>query len=284
MLLFFILAKLNYIATFIDRFNSQTQRLQLFHQNTERSGNTWFLNRFTFYDCFVSIHAALYIIRFNSQHLLQSICGSISFKRPYFHFTKSLTTKLCLTTKRLLRYQTVRASGTRVYFVFHQVMQLQYCHHAHGHWLIVWNTGFAISQSLLTKDRQWKASGGSNLLCHFHNSGFSNSAAVSMAFYPQTETGTNSGRVVTFTRARVYIFRVENRNGIITAVAKPFGSGSTSGIIHIIQVISIIFPSAQPFFQIESPYFIIILNGFRIIFLFLDPFPRSCCSFLPGLI
>ena len=62
------------------------------------------------------------------------------FQRPHFHLTKTLASKLCLTTQRLLRNERVRSNRTGVHFVVHQVAEFQHINNAHRYGLV---EGFA---------------------------------------------------------------------------------------------------------------------------------------------
>ena len=60
-------------------------------------------------DCLIRFYPTLDIIRFDGQHFLQGISCAVCFQRPHFHLAKALTTKLSLTTQRLLGNQAVWA-------------------------------------------------------------------------------------------------------------------------------------------------------------------------------
>src|SRR6185312_2806998 len=114
------------------------------YQYIERFRNTWPWNIISFHNCFISFCSSDNIIRFKCQQLLENIRCSVSFQCPHFHFTKSLSTKLCLTTKRLLSNQTVWPDRTSMHLVIHHVVQLNNVDDSNGSLLIETLTGFSI--------------------------------------------------------------------------------------------------------------------------------------------
>ncbi len=75
---------------------------------------------------------------------------TICFQCPNFHLTKTLTTKLGLTTKRLLRNETVWSDRTRVHFIIHHVVQFQHIDDTHRCFLVETIAGFTIIQVSVT--------------------------------------------------------------------------------------------------------------------------------------
>src|SRR3989344_5460055 len=53
---------------------------------------------------------------------------SVSFKRPYFHFYKTLSSALRFTPKWLLRDKRVWSDTAHMYFVFHHMMKFEHIH------------------------------------------------------------------------------------------------------------------------------------------------------------
>ena len=53
-------------------------------------------------DRFVDLRPSRNVVRLRSQQLLQNMCSTVGLKRPNFHFSKALSTKLRLTAERLL--------------------------------------------------------------------------------------------------------------------------------------------------------------------------------------
>src|SRR3712207_8054853 len=47
---------------------------------------------------------------------------SICFQSPYFHFSQSLSPKLCLSSQRLLCYQRIWSNRSGMHFIFYQVV------------------------------------------------------------------------------------------------------------------------------------------------------------------
>ena len=99
----FILAKLDSVAAFIDRFDREAKGLKFLDQHPKRSGDARLFNGLTLHNRLVGIYTSLNIIRFDSEHLLKSMRGAICLERPHFHFTETLSTELGLTAKRLLQ-------------------------------------------------------------------------------------------------------------------------------------------------------------------------------------
>ena len=54
-------------------------------------------------DGFVSLDTSDDIIRLHRQDFLQCIGRAVSFERPDFHFSETLSAELCLAAQRLLR-------------------------------------------------------------------------------------------------------------------------------------------------------------------------------------
>ncbi|EKD68123.1 MAG: hypothetical protein ACD_48C00072G0001 [uncultured bacterium] len=54
------------------------------------------------------------------------MCGPVCFESPYFHFSKTLSTKLCFSSEWLLRNETVWTNRTLVHFVFDHVVELEH--------------------------------------------------------------------------------------------------------------------------------------------------------------
>src|SRR6202158_1835317 len=79
---------------------------------------------------------------------------AISFQRPDFHFSETLSSELRLAAQRLLGDQRVRTDGTRVNLVVHQVRQLQHVDVAHGDRLFELLSSHAVVKSRLARSRQ----------------------------------------------------------------------------------------------------------------------------------
>src|SRR3569833_2928350 len=94
------------------------------HQYIEGFRNTRSRDIITHDNGFIGLGSADDIVGLQGQQLLENVGGAIGFKRPHFHFTKTLTTKLCLTTQRLLSNETVRPDATCVHLIVHHVMEL----------------------------------------------------------------------------------------------------------------------------------------------------------------
>jgi DNA-directed RNA polymerase subunit beta len=93
-----ILAKLDYVPSISRRIHLKAETLHLLYQYTERcryTGSLYFIALDNILVCFNSPH---YIIRFHRQHLLQRMSSAISLQSPYFHFPKTLPSKLRFAT------------------------------------------------------------------------------------------------------------------------------------------------------------------------------------------
>src|SRR5690554_3860761 len=86
------------------------------------------------------------VIRLDGKHFLQGIGGTVCLQSPDFHLTEALTTKLSLTTQRLLGNQAVGAGGTSVHLVIDQVVELEHVHVAHSHRAVKCIAGTAVIQ------------------------------------------------------------------------------------------------------------------------------------------
>ena len=93
---------------------------------------------------FIDASAALNIVRFDGEQFLQSVCSAIGLQRPDFHFAKALAAILRLASQRLLRDQAVRADGTRVDLVRHQMAQFHHVDVTDNNLLIEGFSGAAI--------------------------------------------------------------------------------------------------------------------------------------------
>src|SRR6185503_19830793 len=55
-------------------------------------------------DVFVDLGAPVDIVRFDREHLLQRVGGTVGFERPHLHLAESLSAELRLAAERLLRH------------------------------------------------------------------------------------------------------------------------------------------------------------------------------------
>src|SRR5690606_19011594 len=94
--------------------------------------------------------AALNVVGLNRQKLLQRIGCAVSFQSPHFHLTEALTTKLRLTTQRLLGNQRVRADGAGVHLVVNQVSELEHVHNTDGNQAVKRLTSCTVKQANLS--------------------------------------------------------------------------------------------------------------------------------------
>src|SRR5688572_10043999 len=81
---------------------------------------------------------------------------------PYFHLTKTLTTELCFTTKRLLRDKTVRSDRTGMHLIINHMVKFDHINNSHGCFLVETVSRFAIKQVSMTHHRD---TGFSTIVC-----------------------------------------------------------------------------------------------------------------------
>ena len=82
------------------------------------------------------------------------MAGAEGLKSPNLHLTKTLTTELGLTSKRLLRDEAVRTNATGVHLVFDHVTELEEVGHANSSGLVELLTGLTIVEASGAKTRQ----------------------------------------------------------------------------------------------------------------------------------
>src|SRR5262249_25430646 len=102
----------------------------------------------------LNLRAAIYVIGFRREQLLQNVRCAVCLKRPHFHFAETLSTKLGLATQRLLSNQRVRTDRTRVNLVVYQVGQLKHVDVADRNRLVELISSHAVEQVDLAGVRQ----------------------------------------------------------------------------------------------------------------------------------
>src|SRR6185437_10363336 len=80
--------------------------------------------------------ASLHVVGLHGEKFLQGVSRALSFERPNFHLTETLTAVLSLSAQRLLRGQRVRADRARVNLVRDQVAELHHIDVANDDFLI----------------------------------------------------------------------------------------------------------------------------------------------------
>src|SRR5580700_623008 len=138
----------------LHQFHVQAQRLQLAHQHVERFGHAGLDSRLALDDGLVNLGAAIYVVGLRRQQFLQDVRRSVSFQRPHFHFSESLSAELRLAAQRLLRDQGVRSDGASVNLVVHQVREFEHVDVADRHLLREQITGHAVVERNLSALRQ----------------------------------------------------------------------------------------------------------------------------------
>ena len=138
----------------LHQFDVQAERLQLADQHVERFRHSRLDARFALDDGLVDFRAAIDVVRFRGEQLLQDVRRSVSFERPHFHFAEALSAELRLAAQRLLGDQRVRTDGTRVNLVVDEMRQLEHVDVADGDRLIELVAGHAVEQVDLAGVRQ----------------------------------------------------------------------------------------------------------------------------------
>src|SRR5699024_586702 len=118
---------------FIQYFNIQSQRLELFQQYFEGFRYTRFRDIVALDNSFISLHSSYNIIGFYCQDFLQCISCAISFQSPYLHLSKTLSAELSFSTQRLLCYERVWTCRTCMDLIVYQMMQFQIMHESNGY-------------------------------------------------------------------------------------------------------------------------------------------------------
>ena len=86
------------------KVNVDSEGSNFFDQDVKGLGHTSVNDVIAFDNVFVDPGSTRDVVRLNGEHFLKRVRGTISLKRPDLHLTEALTTKLGLTTQRLLGY------------------------------------------------------------------------------------------------------------------------------------------------------------------------------------
>src|SRR3954451_2748116 len=78
----------------LHKLHIQAERLQFADQNVERFRYARLDRRFTLDDGFVDLRTAINVIGLRGKQFLEDVSGAISFERPDFHFSETLTAEL----------------------------------------------------------------------------------------------------------------------------------------------------------------------------------------------
>src|SRR5258707_3964859 len=138
----------------LHQLDVQAERLQLADEDVERFGHAGLDARFALDDGLVNLGAAIDIVRFRREQLLQDVRCAVRFQRPYFHFAEALAAELRLAAERLLRDQRVRPDGTRVNLVVDKMRKLQQVDVANGDRLVELVAAHAVEEVDLAGVRQ----------------------------------------------------------------------------------------------------------------------------------
>src|SRR5262249_53751974 len=89
-------------AAALDQLDIDAERLQFANKDVERLGHAGLNRRFTFDDGLINLGAAIDVVGFGGEELLQDVSCAVSLEGPDFHLSEALTTELRLATERLL--------------------------------------------------------------------------------------------------------------------------------------------------------------------------------------
>src|ERR1700734_2128481 len=82
----------------LDQLHIQAERLQFADQHVERLGHARLHGGFALDDGLVNLGAAIYVVGLRRQQLLQNERCAVSFERPDFHLSETLSAELRLAT------------------------------------------------------------------------------------------------------------------------------------------------------------------------------------------
>src|SRR5271168_3324783 len=103
----------------LDQLHVEAERLQFADQHVERLRHARLHGSFALDDGLVNLGAAVNVVGLRRQQFLQNECRAVSFERPDFHFSETLSAELRLAAQWLLGDERVRPDGTRVNLVVH---------------------------------------------------------------------------------------------------------------------------------------------------------------------
>src|SRR5690606_24643463 len=86
------------------------------------------------------------VIRLDGKDFLQDVGCTECFDSPNLHFSKTLSTELCLTTQWLLCNERVRSDRTGVHLIVNQVTEFQHICYPNGYRLVKLLTAQSIVQ------------------------------------------------------------------------------------------------------------------------------------------
>src|SRR3984885_15861889 len=92
----------------LHQLNVEAERLQLANEHVERFGHARLDTRLALDDGLVDLRAAIDVVGFRREQLLQDVRSTVGFKSPDFHFAEALAAELRFATERLLGDQRVR--------------------------------------------------------------------------------------------------------------------------------------------------------------------------------
>src|SRR3990167_3936536 len=87
----------------------ESEGLELFHENVERLRRVRLERVLALHNRFVHARAALDVVRFHGQELLQRVSGAVGLERPHLHLAEALAAELGLAAQGLLRDERVGA-------------------------------------------------------------------------------------------------------------------------------------------------------------------------------
>src|SRR5271169_626839 len=148
------------------QFDVEAERPQLLDQHIEGFGDAGLKIVVAADDRLIDLGAARDVIRFDRQHLLQSVCRAVGLERPNLHLAKPLAAELSLAAQRLLSDEAIGADRARMDLVINKVVQLHHIDITHRNLPIERLAGAAIDKGNLARGRQPR------LFQHRHDVGF----------------------------------------------------------------------------------------------------------------
>ena len=120
-----------------DHLDVEAQGLHLLDEHLEALGDAGLGDVLALDDGLVDLDPAQGVVGLDGEQLLQAVGGAVGLEGPHLHLAEALAAELGLTAQRLLGDHGVRAGGTGVDLVVHQVRQLQDVRVADGDRVVV---------------------------------------------------------------------------------------------------------------------------------------------------
>ena len=124
--------------------DAQAEAAKLMEEHIERFGDAGGGHGIAFDNGFVSLGAAVDVVRLDGEDLLKDVGGAEGFERPYLHLTEALSAELGFTAEGLLGDERVRTDGASVHLVLDHVTELKHVDDAYGGGLVEAFAGAAV--------------------------------------------------------------------------------------------------------------------------------------------